>query len=70
MGLGSCFSSRVTRRRTASLLASRACGVELTPEELAAVDHVIPPGTSVTDYCTLYDRMCRAMNKPEPLSPF
>ena len=50
--------------------AVRACDLELTPEDLAAVDDVIPPGTNVTDYCTLYDRMCRAVNKPEPLGPF
>jgi len=47
-----------------------ACDIELTAEELARVDEVIPPGGNVTNYCTLYDRMCRAVNKPEPLSAF
>jgi len=47
-----------------------ACEIELTEEELARVDEVIPPGTNVTNYCTLYDRMCRAVNEPEPLRPF
>jgi len=50
--------------------AVKACDIELTDDELAKVDDVIPPGAHVTDYCTLYDRMCRAINKPEPLSPF
>jgi hypothetical protein len=34
------------------------------------VDGIIPPGTNVTSYCTLYERICRAVNKPEPLGPF
>lgn len=50
--------------------ALRACEVELTTEELARIDEIIPPGTNVTNYCTLYERMCRAVNKPEPLGPF
>ena len=50
--------------------AVKACDIELTDDELARVDEIIPPGANVTDYCTLYDRMCRAVNKPEPLSPF
>jgi aryl-alcohol dehydrogenase-like predicted oxidoreductase len=50
--------------------AVNACEIELTEEELAKVDEVIPPGANVTNYCTLYERMCRAVNKPEPLGPF
>lgn len=50
--------------------AVKACEIELTGEELAKVDEAIPPGANITNYCTLYDRMCRAVNKPEPLSPF
>lgn len=48
----------------------RACELELTAEELAKIDEIIPPGTNVTNYCTLYERMCRAVNKPEKLGPF
>ena len=48
----------------------KACEIELTQEELDAVDEAIAPGGNVTDYCTLYDRMCRAVNKPEPLGAF
>jgi aryl-alcohol dehydrogenase-like predicted oxidoreductase len=50
--------------------ALKACEIELTAEELARVDEIIPPGANVTNYCTLYERMCRAVNKPEPLGPF
>jgi len=50
--------------------AVRACEIELTDDELAKVDEVIPPGGNVTSYCTLYDRMCRAINEGEPLAPF
>ena len=50
--------------------AVKACEIELTEEELAKVDEVIPPGENVTNYCTLYERMCRSVNKPEPLGPF
>ena len=50
--------------------AVSACDIELTEEELAKVDEVIAPGGNVTNYCTLYERMCRAVNKPERLSPF
>jgi len=48
----------------------RACEIELTEEELAKVDEIIPPGENVTNYFTLYDRMCRSTNTPEPLGPF
>jgi len=48
----------------------KACEIELTQEELDKVDEAIAPGGNVTDYCTLYDRMCRAVNKPEPLGAF
>ncbi|MFQ6098435.1 MAG: aldo/keto reductase, partial [Armatimonadota bacterium] len=50
--------------------ALKACDIELTEDELAKVDEIVPPGTNVTNYCTLYERMCRAVNKPEPLGPF
>lgn len=50
--------------------AVKACEIELTEEELAKVDEIIPPGGNVTNYCTLYERMCRAVNEPEPLGPF
>ena len=58
-------------RTVEHLLSSlKACEIELTQEELDAVDEAIAPGGNVTDYCTLYDRMCRAVNKPEPLGAF
>ncbi|MCK4231453.1 aldo/keto reductase [candidate division WOR-3 bacterium] len=62
----------ITGARTVEQLRSSlsACEIELTQEELAKVDEVIPPGSNVTNYCTLYERMCRAVNKPEPLNPF
>ena len=50
--------------------ALTACDIQLTEEELTKVDEAIAPGANVTNYCTLYERMCRAVNKPEPLSPF
>ena len=58
--------------RTAEHVGSalRACEVELTDDELARVDEIIPPGGNVTNYCTLYERMCRAVNESEPLRPF
>lgn len=48
----------------------RSCDLELTAEDSARVDEIIPPGTNVANYCTLYERMCRAVNKPEKLGPF
>jgi aryl-alcohol dehydrogenase-like predicted oxidoreductase len=48
----------------------RACELELSDEEMARIDEIIPPGANVTNYCTLYERMCRAVNKPEKLGPF
>lgn len=48
----------------------KAADLELSQEEMDAVDAVIPPGGYVTNYCTLYERTCRAVNKPEPLGPF
>jgi aryl-alcohol dehydrogenase-like predicted oxidoreductase len=48
----------------------RAAGLELSQEEMDAVDRIIPPGGHLTSYFTLYDRMCRAVNKLEPLEPF
>jgi len=50
--------------------ALRACEIELTTDELEGIDAIIPPGGNVTNYCTLYERMCRSVNKPEPLGPF
>jgi len=47
-----------------------ACDIALTPEDLTKIDEILPPGANVTNYCTLYERMCRAVNKPEPLGPF
>lgn len=66
------ITSPVSGPRTVEHIESvaRACEIELTIEELAAVDEILPPGTNVTQYCTLYDRMCRAVNKPEKLGPF
>jgi len=66
------ITAPITGPRTVEHLRSSvsACEIELTDEELAAVDEVIAPGDNVTNYCTLYDRMCRAVNKPEPLSAF
>jgi len=48
----------------------RATEIELTKEEMDKVDEAIPPGGNVTNYCTLYERTCRAVNKPEPLGAF
>jgi len=66
------ITAPITGPRTAEHLRSSvsACEIELTEEELARVDEVILPGTNVTQYMTVYDRMCRAVNEPEPLSPF
>ncbi|NCO41759.1 MAG: aldo/keto reductase [Armatimonadetes bacterium CG_4_10_14_3_um_filter_66_18] len=50
--------------------ALRACDVALPPETLAKVNEILPPGENVTNYCTLYERMCRSVNKPERLGPF
>jgi len=58
--------------RTAEHVQSslKACEVEFTQEELDRIDEVIPPGETITNYCTLYERMCRAVNTPEKLGPF
>lgn len=66
------ITSPICGPRTVEHLRSavRACELEFTAEELAKVDEIIPPGANVTNYCTLYERMCRAVNKPEPLGPF
>ncbi len=66
------ITSPICGPRTVEHLRSavKACEIELTEEELAKVDEIIPPGGNVTNYCTLYERMCRAVNKPEPLGPF
>ncbi len=66
------ITSPICGPRTAEHLRSavKACEIELTDEELAKVDEAIAPGENVTKYCTLYDRMCRAVNESEPLGPF
>ncbi len=66
------ITSAITGARSVEQIESslRACALELSAEELARIDEIIPPGGNVTNYCTLYERMCRAVNKPEPLSPF
>jgi len=66
------ITAPITGPRTVEHLRSsvKACEIELTEDELARVDEIIPPGTNVTKYFTLYDRMCRAVNQGEPLGPF
>ncbi|MEA3402322.1 MAG: aldo/keto reductase [Armatimonadota bacterium] len=66
------ITSPITGPRTVEHVESalRAAEVELTEEEMDRVDEIIPPGEAVTNYFTLYERMCRAVNKPEPLNPF
>ena len=66
------ITSPITGARTVEHIESslRACEIEFTQEELDRIDEIIPPGENVTNYCTLYERMCRAVNKPEPLGPF
>jgi len=66
------ITAPITGPRTVEHLRSSvsACEIELTEEELSRVDEIIPPGTNVTQYMTVYDRMCRAVNKPEPLGAF
>jgi hypothetical protein len=34
------------------------------------VDEIIPPGENVSDYFTLYRRMCEAVNEDKPLPTF
>ncbi len=65
-------TSPICGPRTAEHVQSslKACDVEITEEDRQAVDEAIAPGTNVTNYCTLYERMCRAVTKPEPLGPF
>lgn len=48
----------------------RACEVEFSREELDRIDEIIAPGEAVTNYFTVYTRMCRAVNTPEPLGAF
>ncbi len=66
------ITSPITGPRTAGHVESalRAAEVELTAEELAQVDEIIPPGTAVTRYFTIYDRMVKATTTGEPLGPF
>ena len=66
------ITSPITGPRTAGHVESalRAAEVELTAEELARVDGIIPPGTAVTRYFTIYDRMVKATTTGEPLGPF
>ena len=66
------ITAPITGARTVEHLRSSvsACEIELTQEELTRVDEIIPPGGNVTNYLTLYGRLCRAANRPEPLGPF
>jgi aryl-alcohol dehydrogenase-like predicted oxidoreductase len=66
------ITSPITGPRTVEHVESalRASEVELTEEEMDRVDEIIPPGANVTDYFTLYRRMCRSVNEGEPLGPF
>ncbi|NLJ35167.1 MAG: aldo/keto reductase [candidate division WS1 bacterium] len=66
------ITSPICGPRTVEHLRSslKAAELELSQEEMDAVDQIIPPGGHITNYCTLYKRMCRAVNKPEPLGPF
>jgi aryl-alcohol dehydrogenase-like predicted oxidoreductase len=66
------ITSPITGARNVEQLESslRACEVEFEQEELDRIDEIIEPGANVTNYCTLYDRMCRAVNTPEPLGAF
>ncbi len=66
------ITSPITGPRTVGHVESalRAAEIELTAEELAAVDEIIPPGTAVTRYFTVYDRMVKSVRTGEPLSPF
>ena len=66
------ITSPITGPRTVGHVESalRAAEIELTEEEMARVDEIIPPGETVTDYFTIFKRMCRAVNEGEPLGPF
>jgi aryl-alcohol dehydrogenase-like predicted oxidoreductase len=66
------ITAPITGPRTVEHLRSsvKACDIELSEEELARVDEVIAPGTNVTRYFTLYDRMCRAVTENEALGAF
>lgn len=50
--------------------AVRATEIELTAEELAEIDRIIPPGSAVSDYYdgNTYARMRRAVNSDQPFS--
>ena len=66
------ITSPITGPRTAGHVESalRAAEIELTAEELERIDEIIPPGTAVTRYFTIYDRMVKATVTGEPLGPF
>ena len=57
------ITSPITGARNVEQLESslRACEVEFGQDELDRIDEIIEPGGNVTNYCTLYDRMCRAV---------
>ncbi|MGI5817814.1 MAG: aldo/keto reductase [Armatimonadota bacterium] len=66
------ITSPITGPRTVGHVESalRAAEIELSDEEMQRVDEIIPPGEALTEYFTLYRRMCRAVNEGEPLGPF
>ncbi len=66
------ITSPITGARTVAQIESslRACEIKFEADELARIDEIIAPGANVTNYCTLYDRMCRSVNTPELLGPF
>lgn len=66
------ITSPITGPRTVEHVKSalRAAEVELTQEEMDRVDEIIPPGGNVTEYFTLYRRMCEAVNENKPLPTF
>ncbi|HUS80020.1 MAG TPA: aldo/keto reductase [Armatimonadota bacterium] len=66
------ITAPITGPRTVEHIQSslRACEIELTPEELARIDEIMPPSSNLTNYMTTYERMSRAVNTPEPLGAF
>jgi len=66
------ITSPITGPRTVGHVESalRAAEIELTDEEMARVDEIIPPGGNVTEYFTIFRRMVKAVNEGEPLGPF
>lgn len=66
------ITAPITGPRTVEHVESalRAAELELTAEELERVNEIIPPGTAVTRYFTIYDRMVKATVTGKPLEPF